>query len=171
MSISMRIDGTKNDIRVTCISPTDSEDAGLVEGVPIDPPDEQPGWILLGYELETDTIQEKGEKGQLITRKTDPRYHCWWARPKTKVRKTRVKRKAKAPEQPSAGSEETSEEPPAADVAPPAAPAAPKPPRQRKAKTKAKKKAKSKGASAKNGAAQQTLPEVTTPPTEQPTAE
>ncbi len=77
------IDGVKNDVRVLCTGPNDSEDAGLVEGVPIDPPDYKPGWLLVDFWVEHDTVQEKGEKGQVITRKVNPVYHQLWVRPKS----------------------------------------------------------------------------------------
>jgi hypothetical protein len=90
------IDG-KNDIRVLLSGPSDSEDAGLVEGVPLDPPDDNPGWVLSDLWVEHDTVQEKGEKGQTITRKTNPVFYQVWSRPKTKAKK---KRKARTPREP-----------------------------------------------------------------------
>lgn len=85
------IDGSVNDIRVLCSGPGDSDDAGLVEGVPIDPPDDNPGWILVKLWVEHDTLQEKGEKGAVTTRKVDPAYYQLWARPKSKVPAVKAK--------------------------------------------------------------------------------
>lgn len=90
------IDGNKNDIRVLCTGPTDSDDAGLVDGVPIDPPDDSPGWLLVDLWVEHDTVQEKGEKGSLTTRKVNPAYFQLWARPKSKQKKQRVSKVAPA---------------------------------------------------------------------------
>lgn len=81
------IDGSKNDIRVLCTGPTDSDDAGYVEGVPIDPPDDSPGWQLVDLWVEHDTVQEKGEKDTLTTRKVNPAYYQLWSRPKPKAAK------------------------------------------------------------------------------------
>lgn len=91
------IDGTKNDIRVLCTGPNDSPDAGYVEGVPIDPPDDNAGWQLVDLWVEHDTVQvqekgEKGEKGSVTTRKVNPLYYQLWVRPKTKLKaKTKAK--------------------------------------------------------------------------------
>jgi hypothetical protein len=139
MPKQFNIDGNKYDIRVTCINPTDSDDAGFVEGVPIDPPDSEPGWLLCGFELETDMVQEKGEKGQLVTKKTDPRYHCLWVRPKAKQRKPRKQRKSREqPAEPPPSEEPKAEAQPPAPVAPAPRPP-PRPPLKRKAKAKSKK--------------------------------
>lgn len=83
------IDGSANDIRVLCTGSGESPDAGLVEGVPIDPPDDSPGWILVRLWVEHDTLQEKGEKGAITTRKVDPAYYQLWARPKSKAPKAK----------------------------------------------------------------------------------
>lgn len=92
------IDGSKYDIRMIITGASDSEDFGYVEGVPIDPPDDSPGWKLVKFWVEHDTVQEKvprvAKDGEgkvkdsdlaLLTRKTNPAYHQLWARPKTKV--------------------------------------------------------------------------------------
>lgn len=92
------IDGVKNDIRVMCTGAHDSEDAGVVEGVPLDPPDDSPGWVFVMMLLvEHDTVQEKGEKGTVITRKTKPAYHQLWVRPKTKVKKAAATKATRTP--------------------------------------------------------------------------
>lgn len=103
------IDGTKNDIRVLCTGPNDSPDAGYVEGVPIDPPDDSPGWQLVDLWVEHDTVQvqekgEKGEKGSTTTRKVNPAYYQLWVRPKTKLKVKKLATKpgteAKPPTEP-----------------------------------------------------------------------
>lgn len=170
------IDGSKNDIRVLCVGPTDSDDAGLVDGVLIDPPDDLPGWLLVKCELETDTIQEKGEKGQLVTKKVNPRYHCLWARPKTRTRTKRKPRTKKPSQEDLTGQRSPSFVVPREAAPPAAAPpvAAPTPigtPRKR-AKRASKKKSGKKASSKKaqpnrqqaqsNG--QQALPSVESAP-------
>jgi len=80
---TMSIDGKKNDVRVLCTGPSDSPDAGLGEGVMIDPPDDKPGWSLVDLWVDHDTVQEKGEKGALTTRKVNPVFYQLWVRPKS----------------------------------------------------------------------------------------
>lgn len=98
MSLKESIDATKYDIRVLCTGAGDSADAGYVEGVPIDAPDENDGWKLLDLWVEHDTVQEKGEKGTVITRKTNPAYYQLWVREKTKKAKAKRERPAKSTE-------------------------------------------------------------------------
>lgn len=95
------IDGMKNDIRVLCTGPHDSPDAGYVEGVPIDPPDDSPGWQLVDLWVEHDTVQEKGEKGATTTRKVNPAYYQLWVRPKTKLKPKKLAAKPDASKPPS----------------------------------------------------------------------
>lgn len=89
MRLKEPIDATKFDIRVLCTGAADSADAGYVEGVPIDAPDENEGWKLLDLWVEHDTVQEKGEKGTVITKKTNPAYYQLWVREKTKAKPKR----------------------------------------------------------------------------------
>lgn len=53
-------------------------DVGLIEGWPIDPPDERPGWLLV------DVFVVTGDK---------PEYHVLWARPRGKAKKKPSKKK------------------------------------------------------------------------------
>ncbi len=79
----LNIDATKYDIRILWTGPKEehvSADAGVVEGYPLDPPDELPGWFLVDVGVES-------------LKDTD-RYWTLWIRAKTKVR---AKRKAKKP--------------------------------------------------------------------------
>lgn len=89
MRLKESIDATKYDIRVLCTGAGDSADAGYVEGVPIDAPDENEGWKLLDLWVEHDTVQEKGEKGTVVTKKTNPAYYQLWVREKTKAKAKR----------------------------------------------------------------------------------
>lgn len=107
MRLKESIDATKFDIRVLCTGAADSADAGYVEGVPIDAPDENEGWKLLDLWVEHDTVQEKGEKGTVVTKKTNPAYYQLWVREKTKAKPKRG-RKPKAETQ---GSEPAAEKP------------------------------------------------------------
>ena len=100
------IDATKFDIRVLCTGSGDSADAGYVEGVPIDPPDENEGWKLIDLWVEHDTVQEKGEKGTVITKKTNPAYYQLWAREKTKAKGKRGRPKKKTATPPAANVED-----------------------------------------------------------------
>ncbi len=84
---TMSIDGKKNDVRVLCTGPSDSPDAGLGEGVMIDPPDDKAGWSLVDIWVDHDTVQEKGEKGALTTRKVNPVFYQLWVRPKSPPKK------------------------------------------------------------------------------------
>ena len=80
------IDGSRNDIRILISDRTTSEDAGLVEGVPLDAPDDSLGWVLVKLWIEHDTVQEKGEdKGAVVTKKTNPVFYQLWARPRSKT--------------------------------------------------------------------------------------
>jgi hypothetical protein len=109
MALRKEIDGSKFDIRVLCTAPGDSEDSGYVEGVPIDPPDRKPGWMLVDLWVEHDTQQEqvkgeeKGEKAKLITKLVNPTFYQLWAKPKSKKRKQKpveVTTEAKTGEEP-----------------------------------------------------------------------
>jgi hypothetical protein len=97
----INIDGTKNDIRVLCTGASESADAGYVDGVPIDPPDDSPGWVLVDLWVEHDTEQEtqkaeKGERGKLTTRLVNPAYYQLWVRPKPAQKKRRKAKTLKA---------------------------------------------------------------------------
>ena len=96
MRLKEPIDATKFDIRVLCTGAQESPDAGYVEGVPIDPPDESVGWVLLDLWVEHDNTQEKGDKGVVTTRKTNPAYYQLWAKPKTKAKGKRGRKPKKA---------------------------------------------------------------------------
>lgn len=91
MPQNLDLDGSKYDIRLLCTGPADSDDAGLVEGVPIDPPDDSAGWVLKALWVEHDVLQEKGDKGTVVNRKVNPAHYQLWA----KLR-SRSKAKAKA---------------------------------------------------------------------------
>lgn len=85
------IDASKYDIRVLWTGLKEehvSTDAGVVEGYPLDPPDEGP-WQLVDWGVET-----RKEKDEYIDR-----YWTLWVCGKTPARKPRVK-KAKAPDAP-----------------------------------------------------------------------
>lgn len=113
MALRKEIDGSKYDIRVLCTGPGDSEDSGYVEGVPIDPPDRNAGWMLVDLWVEHDTQQEqvkgeeKGEKAKVVTRLVNPAFYQLWAKPKSKPKK---EKKAK-PTTLKADSPKTSSEP------------------------------------------------------------
>lgn len=100
MSLRKEIDGSKFDIRVICTGPGESEDAGYVEGVPIDPPDKSSGWMLVDLWVEHDTQQEqikgedKGEKAKIVTKLVNPAFYQIWARKKV-VKPKRRSRKPK----------------------------------------------------------------------------
>lgn len=103
------IDGNKFDIRIICTSRIDSADAGYVDGVPIDPPDDSPGWSLVDLWVEHDTEQEtvverhedengkKVERKKLVTRLVNPAHYQLWVKPKPPVKKARAKKAATAP--------------------------------------------------------------------------
>lgn|SRR5574341_512889 len=77
------IDATKYDIRVTWTGLKDDNvppDAVLVDGWPIDPPDELPGWFLVDFRVES------GKDGD--------RYCSLWAREKTKAKVKKPKKAA-----------------------------------------------------------------------------
>lgn len=107
------IDGSKNDIRVTCVALDNlPEDAGDVqdEGMPMDPPDDSPGWMLVNIWIEHDTVEEaekaeKGEKPRVFTRKVDPRYYCLWTRVKSTKRAKKPKRAQPAATEPAPAAE------------------------------------------------------------------
>lgn len=85
--LNQPIDALKYDIRVLWTGLKEehvSADAGIVEGYPLDPPDEGP-WHLVDFGIET-------------TKEVD-RYWTLWIREKTKTRKPRKKAVA-APAQP-----------------------------------------------------------------------
>jgi hypothetical protein len=103
MPMRKEIDGNKNDIRVICSSSTDSPDAGYVTGVPIDPPDDAPGWLLVDLWVEHDTEQqsvkadkERGEAGRVVTRLVNPAFYQLWVRPKSVKKKRRQRATASA---------------------------------------------------------------------------
>ena len=78
--ISLPIDVSEYDVRVTWSGLKEdsvSEDAGLIEGFPIDPPDDCSGWLLVNFGVE-------------VAKDAD-RYWSLWARKKVKPKK-RVKR-------------------------------------------------------------------------------
>lgn len=83
-------------------------DVGLIEGWPIDPPDERPGWLLV------DVFVVTGDK---------PEYHVLWARPRGKAKKPSKKKKPETAAVPSKKKPET-------------APAVVKAPRVRKPRSK-----------------------------------
>lgn len=81
---TMPLDAAKYDIRVTWHGIKEdnvSADAALVEGFPLDPPDEIGAWYLVQFERDT-RIEEK----QIVDR-----YCCIWAREKTAPKKQRAK--------------------------------------------------------------------------------
>lgn len=81
--ISLPIDASVYDVRVTWAGLKEDvvpADAGVVEGFPIDPPDERAGWLLVEFGVEV--------------AKDSDRYWSLWAREKVKTKK-RVKAKAK----------------------------------------------------------------------------
>jgi len=103
------IDGNKFDIRVICSTTTSSPDAGYVDGVPIDPPDDSPGWLLVDLWVEHDTEQEtvvehhedesgkKKERKKLVTRLVNPAHYQLWVKPKPPpAKKARAKKVAAA---------------------------------------------------------------------------
>lgn len=101
MPMRKEIDGSKYDIRVICTGANDSPDAGYVEGVPIDPPDDNPGWMLVDLWVEHDSEQEtlkadkeKGDRGRVVTRLVNAAYYQLWARPKPPKKKQRRVKKA-----------------------------------------------------------------------------
>lgn len=88
MKLNQPIDATKYDIRVLWTGLKEehvSADAGVVEGYPLDPPDEGP-WQLVEFGIET-------------TKDAD-RYWTLWIREKTKARKKRAKKVQAAPTEP-----------------------------------------------------------------------
>lgn len=136
MSKQLKIDGTKNDIRLMISGLNDSPDAGLVEGVPIDPPDESPGWELVALWVEHDTIEEKvdvpiiptekPEKGKdrpVRKRLVDPAIYQLWVRPKSKA-KAKANPKAEKPAAPKEPRAPRGRKP--KNAAPPAPPEEPK---------------------------------------------
>lgn len=91
MRTTQPIDGSKNDVRVTLVDSGDlPEEANYVEGVPIDPPDDQPGWLLVNVWLEHDKEEEtvkpekddKGGRTKVVTRNVNTLYYAMWVRPK-----------------------------------------------------------------------------------------
>lgn len=78
--ISLPIDASKYDVRVTWSGLKEDEvpaDAGVVDGFPIDPPDDRSGWLLVDF-------------GVVAVKEAD-RYWSLWARERVKAKK-RVKR-------------------------------------------------------------------------------
>lgn len=96
MPQNLDLDGSKYDIRLLCTGTADSDDAGLVEGVPIDPPDDTPGWVLKALWVEHDVLQEKGDKGTVVNRKVNPAHYQLWAKPKPKTKANLTKSKPKS---------------------------------------------------------------------------
>jgi hypothetical protein len=115
----INIDGVKNDVRVLCTGPHDSEDAGLVNGVPIDPPDWTAGWVLVDLWVEHDTVQEKGEKGQVTTKKVNPAFYQIWVKPKTKVKGKRLEAKRRDEKPPAAAPKKRGRKPKPPETPPP----------------------------------------------------
>lgn len=76
--ISLPIDASKYDVRVTWAGLKEDEvpaDAGVIDGFPIDPPDERAGWLLVGFGVQA--------------AKDADRYWSLWARAKSKAKKRR----------------------------------------------------------------------------------
>lgn len=100
MPQNLDLDGSKYDIRLLCTGSSDSDDAGLVEGVPIDPPDDTPGWVLKALWVEHDVLQEKGDKATVVNRKVNPAHYQLWAKPKSKPKKPKAKKAVADKEKP-----------------------------------------------------------------------
>lgn len=96
MDFQVKIDATKYDIRMLPTSATDSEDAGVVNGVPFDPPDDLPGWVMHGIHIEHDSEQVKGEKGAVTTKLVNSVYYVLWVRPKPPKPKVKAESKSKS---------------------------------------------------------------------------
>lgn len=91
---NLHIDATKYDIRVLWTGTKEehvSADAGVVEGYPLDPPDEFSGWFLEAVGVET-------------TKEAD-RYWTLWTREKTAAKKARKSKQKAAPPEPKAPKE------------------------------------------------------------------
>lgn len=87
--LSRPIDATKYDIRVLWTGLKEehvSADAGIVEGYPLDPPDDGDGWYLVDWGVET--------------MKESDRYWTLWAREKTAPKRKKRAAAAKAPPAP-----------------------------------------------------------------------
>lgn len=104
------IDGGKNDIRLIVVEEGWSEDSGLVDGEPIDPPDQTGGWVLVDFWVEYDEEQKTEDREEAVadgktkkvkvvtTRKVKPQLHALWVKPKAPVKAKRPGRpKASAP--------------------------------------------------------------------------
>jgi len=112
------IDGSQNDIRLIVSEEGWSEDAGLVVGEPVDPPDESPGWQLVDFWVEYDEEQVTeerdvgGKKSKVVvTRKAKPQLHALWVKPKTAPKKARAKPKGKTKPAPEPKATATAEKP------------------------------------------------------------
>jgi hypothetical protein len=90
--LSLPIDATKYDIRALWTGLKEehvSPDAGVVEGYPLDPPEDGAGWFLVDWRVES-------------TKEAD-RYWTLWAREKKAAKKPRTKKqKQKTDAQPEA---------------------------------------------------------------------
>jgi hypothetical protein len=79
--ISLPIDAGRYDVRVTWAGLKEDfvpADAGVIEGFPIDPPDDRAGWLLVNFGVQS-------------TKDAD-RYWSLWAREKVRATKKRAKR-------------------------------------------------------------------------------
>ena len=84
--ISLPIDASRYDVRVTWAGLKEDNvpaDFGVVEGFPIDPPDDRLGWLLVEFGVE-------------VAKDAD-RYWSLWAREKTKATKAKKKSRSKSP--------------------------------------------------------------------------
>ena len=81
--LNQPIDATKYDIRGLWSGISEehtSGDLGVVEGIPFDPPDGRPGWLLVDYDV------APGDQ-------EPDRYWTLWIREKTKAKKAKSKAK------------------------------------------------------------------------------
>lgn len=109
------IDWDKYDIRVLWTGVNEqhvSADLGLVEGYPIDPPDDLPGWILCGIETHVVKVRIKVEGEKKETEVERERYCVLWKRLKASKAKKKAGRKK------SGASASTKSEEPAAPKTP-----------------------------------------------------
>jgi len=104
------IDGGKNDIRLIVSDEGWSEDSGIVDGEPIDPPDNTGGWTLVDFWVEYDEEQRTEERDitptqgspstkkvkVVTTRKIQPQLHALWVKPKAPVKKVKKGGRPKA---------------------------------------------------------------------------
>jgi len=104
------IDGGKNDIRLIVSDEGWSEDSGIVDGEPIDPPDATGGWLLVDFWVEYDEEQRTEERDVtptqgspstkkvkvVTTRKIQPQLHALWVKPKAELKKAKKGSRPKA---------------------------------------------------------------------------